>query len=101
MRISIAITLEALVDCLAHGICASGLVERREYGVIFAQEICESMGFDCAPTERIKADCGELWLECFKFHQRHETTTVRESYADLARTTVREIVSASVAVGYR
>jgi hypothetical protein len=101
MRINVVITLEALVDRLAHGIRASGLVQRREYALVLAQEICGAMGFDCAPTDEIRVDCGELWLQCFAFHQRYETTTAREPYSELARTTVREVMSASLAAGCR
>lgn len=93
---SISMTRGAFVDSVAQAICTSGLVRMGEYGVSFAEQICRKMGFYCAPTVEVEIDCRWLWREFFELHQFNETPVTSESYADLARTMLREVVSVSL-----
>lgn len=91
-------TLEVFLQSVAQAVHASGLIRSKQYGFIYALEIAESMNLGCDPDREIEVDCRELWREFFEFQEYREITSGSQSYADLARTILREVTSASVAL---
>ena len=94
-------TLEVFLQSVAQAVHAAGLIDSKQYGFIYALELAESMELGRDPEREIEVDCRELWREFFEFQEYSEITSGRQSYADQARTMLREVTSASVQASHR
>lgn len=93
-------TLRVFVLSVARAVYASGFFHSRQDGLRYALEIVEAMELDCDSKGEVEVSCRKLWLELFQFQEYREITSGGPSYADRARTILREVMSASVTYGY-
>lgn len=94
-------TLGVFLQSVAQAVHTSGLVRSRRSGLIYALEIAELLDLGRDLERGVEVSCRELWRELFEFQEYREITSGRQSYADQARTVLREVMSASAMAGYR